>query len=67
MVEWMYMHSLPLEDHPMGCQCDGCLSESWDTAFENESDGFPEPTMAEMYPLELDDGTEIDPNDPFEF
>lgn len=33
---------------------------------DEEPDAY-EPSMAEMYPLELDDGTEIDPNDPFEF
>lgn len=36
MAEWMYMYSLPLEDHPMGCQCDGCLSHSWELGFEDE-------------------------------
>lgn len=28
MASWMYEHSLPLDWHPEGCQCDGCLSFS---------------------------------------
>lgn len=24
MSDWMYAHSLPVEDHPEGCTCGGC-------------------------------------------
>jgi DnaJ-class molecular chaperone len=24
MAEWMYAHSLQVEDHPKGCTCGGC-------------------------------------------
>lgn len=24
MAEWMYAHTLPVEDHPQSCTCDGC-------------------------------------------
>jgi hypothetical protein len=27
MADWMYAHTLPIEDHPAGCQCDGCQAE----------------------------------------